>query len=73
MAEFGAERIAIELGHHHVEQDQVGLLGDRELQTGFAIGGGLRAIAFGIENVAQRDAHGVLVVYDENTRAGIWS
>ncbi len=68
-AKLGAERVAIELRHHHVEQDEVWLLLDGELQTRQPIGRGLYPVAFRIENVAQRDAHGVLVFDDEDPGA----
>ena len=49
-AEVGADGVAVEAGHHHVEEDQVGFLGRDELER-------LQAVARGHDLVAARDQH----------------
>ena len=56
---------AVELGHHDVEQDEVGLFLEGALEAGFAVGGGEHAIALGFEAVGQGGAHRALVFDDQ--------
>ena len=56
----------IEAGHHHVEQDQVGLLGQGPLETVSPLRGGDHPVTFRREQVGQHRAHGGLIFDDQD-------
>ena len=66
--QLAADRDAVELGHHDVEQDQVGLrfMGDREGLL--AVAGGDDIVAVGGEAHAQDANIGRIVVGDQDPR-----
>jgi hypothetical protein len=49
--QFAAEGVAIELGHHQVEQDEVGLLFDGPPEAAFAVFGGDDAKTFLLQDI----------------------
>ena len=58
-AQFGADREAVELGHHHVEQDEVGLFGERAREAALAVRRRQRAVAFAASKSASAVRMGV--------------
>ena len=66
-SQFRAHGKPIELGHHHIEQNQVGPFGDRLLQSGGTVGRGHHAVAVGGQRVLKRRAHRPLVFNDQDT------
>ena len=64
-AEFGANGEAIELRHHDVEEDEVGLFAEGFVEAGGAVLGGEDAVAFGGEGIGESGAHGAFVFDDE--------
>src|SRR6185312_1713822 len=63
-----AQRVPIELRHHHIQQNQVRLLRHNHLQPHRPVRSALRPVALRIENVAQRHTHRVLVFHNDNPR-----
>jgi hypothetical protein len=55
--ELRAEREAVQLRHHYVEQDQIRLLFDRAFKAGRAIVGGNDAVTFDRKAILQSTAH----------------
>lgn len=70
-AEFGADGIAIEAGHHDVEEEEVGGLLAGAFEARFPVIGLDDAVAFGEEGIADGDAHGAFVFDDEDSRVGL--
>ena len=69
-AQFGAQREAVELREHDVEEQEVGLFLERAVQALDAVGGGEDTVALGLEHVGQRRAHGGFVFDDQQARHG---
>jgi hypothetical protein len=67
-AQLSADRVAIELRQHEVEQDQVGLFCEGALQSRCPINCGEHAVACGGQRVGQRGAHGQFVFDEEDAR-----
>ena len=72
--QLAGHRESVELRHHDVEQDQVGLLLAGAIESAGAIGGADHAVAGGGQTIRQGGAHGPFVFDDENAghqRAGL--
>jgi hypothetical protein len=64
----GMSRVASHVGHHDVQQDQVGLLGLRELDRLDAVLGEQQSVV-GLQDLPQHLQVGGLVVGDQQRRA----
>jgi len=66
LADGAADLEAVFLRHHNVEEEEVGALGEEDLEGFGTVGGGKNAVPFGLEGVDQSQAQVGVVFGDEN-------